>query len=152
LAPDGWQKSDEGNYSIIMNPSATLAIVVSTGDEATGLPHRSPRTKCPKGPATAAAIRANRSQLDFFQEAEPFPIKPESDKGPLTWVLLVRDTGSEIYAELSLPLVIGDDDRIEYWRERIILPKLTEDGDDDTRKRGPDSGPDIEVAVVRRVS
>jgi len=152
MASEGWEKSDEDNYSIVLNAPRTLAIAVATGDEATGRKNQEPHTKYPKGPATRAAVEANKLQLDLFTPAEPVPVIREA-KEPLTWILLVRPVGSEAYAELSLPLIIGDGGRIEKWRERILLP-LSRRGDDGSRirRRPPEPGPDIEVAVTRRVS
>jgi hypothetical protein len=146
----GWEKSDAGNYSTIVSPDGSVAIVVSTGDDATGISGRTPRTNHPKGTATIAATAANREQLELFESGVTPLRAPSAANGPMTWVFLIthdRDHGAR--AELSLPLTIGIDGRIESWSERIILPRLDDDGGGAAR-RDAEPGPEFDVDVARR--
>lgn len=145
LAPAGWVGNDDGNYSVTLSADGRMAIGVATGDEGTGVIAHMPRTKYPKGPATHAAVARN-VQLDLFL---PVPDrKPADVVGPVTWLLLIACAGDEVRAELSCPAGIGDDGRVEAWRERIVLTPV---------KLGspvpPDfePGPEIDVDVIRRV-
>jgi hypothetical protein len=146
LMPKRWEKSDAGNYSTVISPDHTIAIVVATGDDGTGKASRSPKTSYPKGSATVAAVAVNRAQLDLFNANST-----ERQGGLMTWVLLVaHEAGYGVRSELSLPFEIGDDFRIEAWRERIILPPLEDDGGEAAR-RDAQPGPTFDVDVIRRI-
>ena len=56
LRPEGWIKSDKGNYELAVNEKEGLAIVVTTGDDATGMVGATPSNKCPKGINTSEAV------------------------------------------------------------------------------------------------
>ena len=71
----GWERSDEGNYSVVIHPSRSFAIAVATGDENTGNPNANPMTKSPKGPSTRSAVAVNLSQAWLFSEL--MPVLPE---------------------------------------------------------------------------
>lgn len=156
LIPEGWTSSDTGNYSTILSPDRSIAIVVATGDDATGDPHKGPKTKCAKGPATVGAVDRNQVQLDLFEPAPEPDVVVLKRHGandpaePMTWVLLIHGSPRGVRSELSLPVSIGADDRIEKWEERIILPPIGGD-DGGVRRRTPEPGPDFDVDVVRRV-
>lgn len=126
LAEKGWTRRDAGNFSTVNDPRLNIAIVVATGDEATGLRGAIPRTKYPKGPNTVKAIDQNIQQLQLFKELED---DPREGPAALTWILLIARVGNEVRAELSLPDSIGTDDRVEGWRERLILEPVRVVGD-----------------------
>ena len=146
LLPKGWTKSDAANYCTVVNPDTTLAIAVATGDEATGVNKDGiqPKTKCPKGPETQAIV-ANNRQLDFFIAAGA----TNQMQVPLTYILLLARTEEGLRGELSLPEEIGLDERVERWRERIILPPLGGDSDS-LAMTAPEPAPLPEIDVVRR--
>src|SRR3982750_4430938 len=50
LIPKDWTPNDANNFSRVVNPEETLAIVVATGDERTGIATQEPQTRYPKGP------------------------------------------------------------------------------------------------------
>lgn len=143
LRPEGWIKSDKGNYELAVNEADSLAIVVTTGDEATGLVGASPSNKCPKGINTAEAVEVN-NQLDLFSEFLP---KVEETKGFTTWVLLIHLATDELRAELSLPYSISNG-KINGWKERVILPSMPLD-DDNVEIELPEL-PDIEVSIRKK--
>lgn len=150
LLPLGWLRSDSRNYSLVIDPTNRLAIAVATGNEATGLDGVSPATKTAKGPNTIGAIVQNR-QLDMFYavglDAGQLDSEPEGDQR-LTWVLLIYRGLNEVRCELSLPVSISEDGRIDGWRERIILGSLPTGGEE--LAIVPPVTPDITVDVRRR--
>ena len=139
----GWVKEDKGNYELSVNQKAGLAIVVTTGDEATGMAGATPSNRCPKGVNTAEAIETN-NQLDLFFELLPVI---EDVQGFTTWVLLMHLATDEVRCELSLPFSISNG-KINGWRERIILPSMPLD-DDSVEINAPDL-PDIEVPIKKK--
>lgn len=146
LATAGWEASDEHNYSVAINPAGELAIAVATGNEYTGLLHSSPSTKASKGKHTVSAILVNQAQLSLFEIAPP----PVAEQVPerTTWLLLMYRDEREIRCELSLPVSIGTDMRVDAWRERIILPAIPRDPQ--LIEVRPPQQPDLDIAVKRR--
>src|SRR5579871_1828736 len=123
LIPLGWYRSDDGNLPLTINRAGNVAITVATGDESTGQPEESPCTKSSKGPRTASAIEVNRRQLTLFGDIRLLPEDLSRVNGRMTWLLLVhRDMNTrQLRCELSRPIEIGDDGRVDGWAERIIL-------------------------------
>lgn len=151
VIPIGWGRSDENNYSVVLSPNKRIAIAVATGDDATGQAAANPSTKGPKGPNTLYAVVANQNQLDLFASLNPapastLPAEPMEDR--MTWILLIHRTINEVRCELSLPLAMGADHRVDQWKERILLGSMPLDGDllDIT----PPDQPDISIDVKRR--
>lgn len=145
LAPE-WRTSSEGGLDTVVAPDGTFAIAVTTGDDATGRKTGSPKTKYPKGKATASAIAKNQMWLRF-DELEPIVFDPVPT-ARVTWLLLFAQGEGEVRCELSLPAAIGDDGRIETWSERIILPPVGRDGE--PKVTPADQEPDIVIEVSRR--
>lgn len=147
----GWVRSDEGNYSRVIDPSRRVAIAVATGDAGTGQSDVIPSTKAPKGPNTIEAITANVGQLDLFLPAPP--LDGANDAQPAdelqTWILLVHRAHNEIRSELSLPHSMGTDGRVNGWRERIILPAIPIDPEP-IEVIAPPQQPDLNIEIKRR--
>jgi hypothetical protein len=149
LLPKNWERVDDGNLPLTVNASGTVAITVATGDEETGREAGNPCTKSKKGPRVASAVAANQMQLF------PVPVNLANTPatGRVTWLLLIhRDYGArELRAELSRPIAMGDDDRVDGWAERILLGAVPFD---DTIPFEPTpnvpQGPDIDVEIKRR--
>lgn len=154
LLPLGWYRSDEGNLPLTINRAGNLAITVATGDESTGQPEESPCTKSSKGPRTASAIAVNRRQLTLFGDIRLLPEDLEQVNGRMTWLLLVhRDMlARELRCELSRPIEIGLDGRVDGWVERIILGR-TPFGADAIDISGPSvpQTPEIVVNIAPRL-
>jgi len=146
--PLGWRASEAGQLSTAVHPSGGIAIAVATGDTGTGITTSTPRTKYPKGPATAAAVERNRLQLNIF--ALEANVEEPDEEHPVTWLLLLARTNSEIRCELSLPGHIGVDDRVEDWAERIILAPLPIEPTPDLGKLEEPAV--IDVDIERRAS
>jgi hypothetical protein len=77
----------------------------------------------------------------------PTPRQPD-DIECFTWILLFRATGTELRAELSLPVNMDEGGQIRLWRERIILPSQPLDTAFTIPE--PDFGPDVEIEIQRR--
>lgn len=151
LLPRGWRRSDDYNYSLVIDPAGRVAIAVATGDDGTGRPEASPSTKAAKGPSTFEAVIANQLLLGFMEpDGAPAPAKPSdsSDDPVATWFLLIHRATDEVRCELSLPFSIGPDGHIDGWRERILLGSVPLDGD--LAEVVPLPQPDIIIDVKRR--
>jgi hypothetical protein len=122
LAPDGWTRSDEKNFALVVDAEKGIAINIATGDAGTGRPDAAVSNKAPKGISTADAITANQFQLELFDFAEVVRL-PKED-APITWFLLLHRAPTEIRCELSLPSQMSVDGHITRWQERIILPAV----------------------------
>lgn len=153
LLPQGWARSDENNYSLVISPTGEIAIAVATGDDATGRQDAEPSTKSSKGPSTVEAVATNQQQLDlpFVFPAVPAPARPASeDDQRITWILLVHRSQTEVRCELSLPTAMSADGKVNGWRERIILGAVPTDPEDVTITPPQPQLPDIEIDVKRR--
>lgn len=146
MVPEGWQKLDEGQYELTVNPSGTMAIAVASGDDNVAQIERTPSNKSPKGRHTIAAIESNR-QADMFPDLLPVK-KKDFEVVRDTWVLLHRVTKDGIHSELSRPTEISDDGMIAWWSERILLGKIELDGDP-VQITAPDQ-PDIDIFISKK--
>jgi hypothetical protein len=147
LLPQGWARSDEKNYALVVHPDGTMAINVATGDLGTGRVDAVPSNKAPKGVSTADAISVNLQQLELDL---PMPDMPHvrGEEGPLTWFLLLHRAINEIRCELSLPSAMSPDGRITRWQERIIISSIPLDGAEIDVP--VPQGPDLDIDVKRR--
>lgn len=152
LLPKGWTRSDENNYSVVISPNGELVIAVATGDENTGDANGSPTTKSSKGPSTVEAVVTNQQQLTLaFFPPIPAPARPiEAGKERMTWILLVHRGVGEVRCELSLPMSMGTDGRIDAWRERILIGAIPTDPDTIDIFPQPNDLPDISIDIKRR--
>lgn len=154
LLPQNWERCDENNYSLVINPEGTMAIAVATGDDATGRADAIPTTKSSKGPSTVEAVTSNQFQLSL--DFPPLPISSpaqsaDADNKRMTWILLAHRAMSEVRCELSLPRSMGSDGRIDSWQERIILGAIPVDIELLEITPSQPSHPDINIDVKRRV-
>jgi hypothetical protein len=154
LLPLGWERSDENNYSLVINPDGAVAIAVATGDDATGQAGFQPATKSSKGPSTAGAVTSNQLQLDLIFPPIEVPVLARSSASEaqrMTWILLVHRAQGEVRCELSLPTSMGPDGRVDGWQERIILGAIPTDPEVlEITPLTPPHQPDVNVDVKRR--
>jgi len=146
----GWQRCDEGNLPFTVNSTGSVALAVATGDEDTGRMLGSPCTKARKGPMTAKAVAENHGQLSLFENIPLLPEDVERINGRMTWLLLMyRDKElRELRCELSRPINIGEDGRVDGWAERIILASTPFDADEVSVTRGGPSAPQSPEIIV----
>jgi hypothetical protein len=139
---------------IVFHKKRKIAITVATGDEATGKPDFDPCTKCPKGPQTRSNISNNQLKLfpeEFVRAAYE---QTTAKSGFITWLLLFHadELTRQVRSELSLPVGMNEEGRVDGWDERIILGSAPFDADtlkvpvDDN----PPQSPSIIVNVKRR--
>lgn len=150
LCPRGWRKADPGNYSLVINDSRKINIVVASADAFTCRAHASPRTKSLKGLYTEAATIRNGLEGDLFPETLAEDVRRIAAllEYP-TWILLIYITDEEYRAELSLPADI-EDHQITAWEERIFIPDSSGSSGGEVLVPTPDLGPDIDVPVRRK--
>jgi len=146
LLARGWEANDDQNVARVIHRERGVAIVVVTGNAATGRPvapgGRGPSNRWPRGPLTREAVDDN-GQLALF---EMTGVEPESAE-PLvhTWFLLLHADSTEVRAELSRPDHFTNN-FVDHWDRRIVLPPLATgaQGDDlDTDDGG--NIPDVPV-------
>ncbi|MDR7380410.1 hypothetical protein J2X19_005117 [Rhodoferax ferrireducens] len=148
-----WDRSDENNYSLVINPAGTVAIAVATGDDGTGRRDATPTTKSSKGPSTVEAVTTNQLQLDLpfvFPPVEAQARPASGEKQRMTWILLVHRARGEVRCELSLPSSMGIDGRVDRWQERIILKAIPTDSEVMEITPPQPTLPDITIDVKRR--
>lgn len=147
LVRSGWRRSDENNYSVVVDPAGRVIIAVATGDGGTGLADLVPSTKAPKGPSTSEAVNVNQLELNLMVEQAASAARSEARA--VTWVLLIHRGLNEVRCELSLPSSMGADGHIDGWVERILLGSIPLDGDI-AEIVPPTTLPDISIDVRRR--
>ncbi len=165
LLPLGWERLNDRNLPLTVNQETRIALTASSGDDCTGIEGLVPRTRNPKGTTIKDATTSNRAQLGLFEDMDspPEPVDLEAIKEWATWLLLTyRDKVKRaVRCELSRPIEIGIDGRVDGWAERIILGSIPFDGDEVSLTRGNDRGGDgsgsagegsdaIQVEVRRR--
>lgn len=150
LIPSGWDYDNSRNYCRTIHPSGAFSIVVSSGDEGTGIvvAGQSPSTRYPKGEVTVQAVGTNMQLVlelgeEFESAARPTPTS-------VVWYLLQRVTVGEVFLELSLPTEIRNG-VISKWEERIVLGSVPRDGEptvsDDSDRGEDESSYDVTVAM-----
>lgn len=137
-----WSMSNDHGLCRTISPNGSIAIVVSSGNEATGDPDRTPKTLNPKGIHSLKGLRVNLSQIELFGPESP----PSAD--PWLWFLLINVRDGEAYGELSMPIDVDQDGRASEWQTRIMLAAEPGDHGDDGRRE--DDG-DLDIDVTRRV-
>jgi len=130
-----------------------MAITVWTGDDGTGCADKQPCTQYVKGEKARALIASNYRQVELFSEESALWSKPQTDRNRVTWVLLVhRDANTrEVRCELSRPVGVAPDKRVDGWIERIILAPIPFDDDaiELPLNDGPKS-PEVDVTIKKR--
>jgi hypothetical protein len=152
LVPTGvWRKADPANFSLVINDTRKIIIVVASGDAVTRRTEGDPKTKHLKGLFTEAVITRNKYIDGLFPEtlSEELRTAVAILQHP-TWILLIYITDDEIRAELSYPDQI-EDGQIISWKERIFIPDTPNDPGQ-IIKPIKDNEPDIDVPVRRKAS
>jgi hypothetical protein len=150
LIPKHWTRSDEGNYSLVVNPTGDLAIAVATGDESTGISIANPMTKSPKGSRTQSAIEVNQYQSSLFEGFPEFEIPETPHNDRVTWILLQHyDQGKkEVRFELSRPSNYSG--KVDGWSERLIMSALPFDPTTAIPVPVLPNLPDVDIPLIRR--
>lgn len=131
VIPLNWEPSDEGNLPFTVNRDRSVAIAVATGNEDTGRPDKEPCTKSSKGPRTKSAVADNGRQMLLFGDVRLCPEHLKKINERMTWLLLIHCDMQlrEVRSELSRPIGMNEEGRVDGWNERIILGSFSIDGD-----------------------
>jgi hypothetical protein len=120
--PYRWTKLEDNGQPQVHNPSGLIALTVAGGDTNTGrIGDAEPKTSASKGDTTSKAMLGNAF---LFPEMEADArTKLDTMTRRQTWFLLVhRDlVAGEMRCELSMPISMSEDRRIDGWAERILL-------------------------------
>jgi hypothetical protein len=143
LMLDGWERLNDRNLPLTVCVATNIALTASSGDDCTGIEDLSPRTRNPKGLTTQQKVKTNAEQLGLFSDMSlsAEELVAEVVKWD-TWLLLsYKDHKSgNVRCELSRPVNIGTDGRVDGWYERIILDEVPFDGDQVRLTRGKGNG------------
>jgi hypothetical protein len=134
---NGWHRGTFLRIPACISPDASIAIAVSSGNAPTGRDDGTPRTN-KKGPATIDAVEIAAQQRFVL----------DSGEGAEFWYLLFHSSEDGLWAELSCPRDLSEDDEISDWAERILLGQIDPNGGPPIRERepsGPQSGINVEV-------
>lgn len=149
LLPLGWRKDDPSNYSLVINDSSEINIVVASADEFTCRWPGMPRTKSLKGLFTEAAVLKNSLEGDLFPDTIVAQLRRAATVLNFkTYMLLININDEQCRAELSLPSAF-DDQTVTGWAERIFIPIPGVDGG---VPQEVDDTPDIDVPVKRKAA
>jgi hypothetical protein len=149
--PHEWAACSLQNFSTVVSPDQSMEIAVATGDRATGNPDLTPKTKNKKGELVRIGIRKNIRQMAFPFVADTAG-KKRKRTADVTWFLLRSRQDDVVHCELSIPISLGDNGRVNEWGTRIILPDLVIGGRGG-ELRPIDSNADeanVDVPVLRR--
>ncbi|WP_143512565.1 hypothetical protein [Vreelandella utahensis] len=128
LLTKGWEPKDVNNQPRVISDDQQFAITVSSGNPDTGIRFRCPQTRGVKGTQTRLGIATN-AQSDLFETEKADQIRRELEStGERSefWILLfyIDFSTKEIRWELSRPINIALNGKINDWAERIIMPPM----------------------------
>lgn len=125
LVPEGWEPAFVVGQEQSVSPDGRIGLIVSTGDGPVGeLSEAQPRTAHPKGPLMRDVVAANHGYVQGELALDIVPPRPAGPDAPTVWVLLLKIDADVLHLELSLPDGFAEDDRVDSWAERILLPPI----------------------------
>jgi hypothetical protein len=153
LIPRGYERHDDDNVSRLVHRDRGIAIAVTSGNSATGLPYsivrRHPSTKYPKGAAVQAVVQRN-GQLSFLGMGDDQD-EPINLAAYVTWFLMVYVDKRSIRAEVSCPAGVSAKGYVSTWNDRLLVRTLPNDGFAVDLDFGPeDDGGGVDVPVEPR--
>lgn len=154
LTARGWTFDDPRNLPRAISPDGQLALLVSSGDEFTGLayaPSGYPSTKNPKGATVSQAVEVNEQLAFDLGPGFTAGRRPATADELVTWVLLYHYGPEVISAEISRPIAMTGQ-QISEWAERILLPNVPRDPGFQwpATQDNPDDGDLYDVQLTRR--
>lgn len=112
----GWRRFDPQNLPYFLQPDLNLGLIVSSGNEFTGVTYGSPTTKNPKGSAFARRVDDNGKVAMFGQPTDEGEVIVDDAR-----ILLYNERAGLVHLELSRPTaMLGS--FVNVWSERIIFP------------------------------
>ncbi|NKX93963.1 hypothetical protein HF995_11905 [Sanguibacter hominis ATCC BAA-789] len=112
----GWMRLDPQNLPYFLQPDLQLGLIVSSGDERTGVTYASPSNRNAKGLAFARRVDENGQVAMFGQPTDQGEVDVED-----VWVLLYDERDGVVHLELSRPSSMSGN-FVSTWSERIIFP------------------------------
>ena len=153
LIPLGWAPADVNNQPRVVSPDGKHAITVMCGDAHTGNPKRTPCTRNKRGSQTVRSVNLNARQGDMFSElfSNVLSIAPKGGEDQTLWILLflVDKENNEVHYELSRPVNMGENGKVDGWSTRFIMPPLLLGAPKD-HQGPPPTSPDIDIPVTPR--
>lgn len=151
LLPKGWRPADPSNQPRVVSPDGKHAVTVACGDPNTGNPYADPLTRNKRGNRTTKSVYYNVRQADLFpvnQRARQV-FTDDALAEQTLWILLfhVDVENRTVHYELSRPINMGDNGKVDGWQPRFIMSPLNLGIPDYT---GPEPGPDIDIPVTPR--
>lgn len=149
---NGWGYKNEYGVSLTYNKMYGMNIIVTSGDNDTGMIEGNPKTKNKKGAATESLVNVNLSLFDDIPTGELLNNKIDPNE---TWILLyhIDHKLKEVRAELSLPDGISEltnGIKVTSWKRRIILESISLN-QQLTEIIKPDFNEDIDFDVTEKV-
>ena len=145
--PSGWQPVCDNGVEKVVSPDRSFGITVVPGNSDTGLEHRIPSCRRPRGRQSERDVQ-NNTQGDLFGYKPPDPVEK-------TWYLLhyhlETPDSSELRGELSLPWVM-EGGYVVRWYRRIILPVIDLNDEPPHLRIDYDepSEPETDIVVTKR--
>ncbi|MCF5747956.1 hypothetical protein [Pseudomonas tremae] len=152
LLAKGWTSDDPRNQPRVVSPDGKHAITVICGDANTGNPNQKPLTRNKRGSQTTSSVYYNAGQQDLFpvslEELQRFT--PGRNQEQTLWILLfhVDVPNRVVHYELSRPINMAENEKVDDWAPRFIMPPLKLGEPDESQ--GPASSPDIDIPVTPR--
>lgn len=112
----GWARLDPQNLPYFFHPEPRLGLIVSSGDENTGVIYRSPRNRNPKGLAFASRVHDNGTVAMIGEATAVGEVDVEDVR-----VCLYDEREGMVHVELSRPEQMSGGFVVR-WSERIIFP------------------------------
>lgn len=113
-----WERFDPKNLPFFLLPGSKLGLLVSSGNQYTGVAYASPSNRNPKGVSFGRLVDDN-GQMSFFGTVSQNGNGAEAKE---TWVMLYQERNDIVHAELSLPVSMPKG-HVRDWRDRIIFPQ-----------------------------
>jgi hypothetical protein len=143
LVPEGWYRFNPECQPTLVHPGNKWCLVVTSGNNATGVAHAKPTTKNPKGRSIRRAVEGN-AELALFQ---PQDIEPALEGLRQTWMLMTHiNIEGEIQSEVSCPTKM-EGEYISEWQDRILLPNIDPAAGPG---RDEDEPPSYDFTIVRK--
>lgn len=116
LLQAGWRRFDPQNLPYFLQPELHLGLIVSSGNEYTGVAYGSPTTKNPKGSAFARRVDNNGNVAMFGVPTDQGEVDVDDAR-----IVLYNERSGLVHVELSRPAaMLGS--QVSVWSERIIFP------------------------------
>jgi len=140
-----WMLDRTDSIESILNPNLGIKVAFQNVDSAAD-PNREPRARSKKGAGSERAVDNNQLNLWLLPEIEN--VVSASPDSSSIWFLMVYVNGSDVRAELSLPISIKDNQFTDFV-ERIFLIKGGEWSDFEINELEDDND-SFEVHVSRK--